>query len=139
MAETQNRNDNNQLTLTEIWKIPMKNNNAGKLLQRRQLHGNSTNTTFKRTRRKRNNECMVCKEGGKLIECHTCTNTCHIICDNTMPTNVRHHAVVWRCQDCVTSGGGTNCRVAKWAKGHRQEHDEKLKDKWNTQHSWVGK
>jgi hypothetical protein len=33
----------------------------------------------------------------------------------------------------------TNCRVAKWADGHRQEHDEKLKDKWSTQHSWVGK
>ena len=33
----------------------------------------------------------------------------------------------------------TNCGVAKWAEGHRQEHDEKLQDKRNTQHSWVGK
>ena len=32
-----------------------------------------------------------------------------------------------------------NCRVYKWAEGHRQEHDETLKDKWNPQHSWVGR
>jgi hypothetical protein len=51
-----------------------------------------------------------------------------------MPTNVRHHAVVWRCQDSVTAEGNTNCRVARWADGYRR-----LKDKWNTQHSWVGK
>ena len=33
----------------------------------------------------------------------------------------------------------TKCRVAKWADGHRQKYDEELKDKWNNQHSWVGK
>ena len=35
--------------------------------------------------------------------------------------------------------GDTKCRVAKWADGHRQTHDKDLKDKWNNQHSWVGK
>ena len=35
--------------------------------------------------------------------------------------------------------GHTNCKVAKWAEGHRQEYDEKLEDVWNTKHSWVGK
>ena len=138
--KTQKKYNNNQLTLTEIWKIPTSNNNKiKKRLQRQTLGGNSTHTTFKRVRRKRNNECMMCKEGGKLIECHTCTSTCHIICDNTMPTNVRHQEVVWRCQNCVNTEGNTECRVAKWADGHRQKHDEKLKDEWNNQHSWVGK
>jgi hypothetical protein len=136
--KTKNK-DNNQPTLTEIWKISMENNNTKQKLQRRKLHGNSTNTTFKRVHSKRNNQCMICKEGWKLIECHTCTNTYHIICDDTMPTNVRHQAVVWRCQDYASTEGNTNCRVAKWADGHRQEHDETLKDIWNTQHSWVGK
>ena len=74
-----------------------------------------------------------------MIECHTRTNTCHIICDDTMPTNVRHQVVVWKCQDCVSTEENTNYRVAKWVDGHRQKHDEKLKDIWNTQHSWVGK
>ena len=82
---------------------------------------------------------MICKEGGKLIECHTCTSTCHIICDNTMPSNVRHQAVVWRCQNCVNAEGNIECRVAKWVDGHRQTYYEDLKDKWNKQHSWVGK
>jgi hypothetical protein len=39
----------------------------------------------------------------------------------------------------VSAEGNANYRVAKWADGHRQEHDKKLKDIWNTQHSWVGK
>ena len=133
-TKTKNK-DSNQPTLTETWKISSGNNNTKQKLQRWKLYGNSTNTTFKRVRRKRNNECMICNEGGKLIECHTCTNTCHIICDDTMLTNVRHHAVVWGCQDCVSVEENTNCRVAKWADGHRQEHDDKLKDIWNNQHS----
>ena len=56
-----------------------------------------------------------------------------------MPTNVRHQAVVWRCQNCVNAEGDTGCRVAKWVVGHRQTYNEDLKDKWNKQHSWVGK
>jgi hypothetical protein len=39
----------------------------------------------------------------------------------------------------VNAEGNTNCRVAKRADGHRQKHDEKLKDKWSTHHRWVGK
>ena len=39
----------------------------------------------------------------------------------------------------MNAEGNTECRVAKWADGHRQKHDEKLKDEWNNQHSWVGK
>ena len=74
-----------------------------------------------------------------MVESHTCTSTCHIMCDETIPTNVRHQATVWRCQECVSKEGATNCRVSKWAKGHRQEYDETLKDKWNTRHSWVGR
>ena len=130
---------NNQPTLMEIWKIARTDKDINKTPQRRKLHGNNTHTTFKRARRKRNNECMMCKQGGKLIECHTCTNTCHIGCDITMPTNVRHQEVVWRCQDCVKAEGHTNCKVAKGVEGHRQEYDGKLEDVWNTKHSWVGK
>ena len=39
----------------------------------------------------------------------------------------------------MNAEGNTKCRVAKWADGHRQKHDEELKDEWNNQHSWVGK
>ena len=39
----------------------------------------------------------------------------------------------------MNAEGNTKYRVAKWADGHRQKHDEDLKDKWNNQHSWVGK
>ena len=54
--------DNNQTTLEETWKIPIKN--MKETIKRKKLHGNSTQTTFKRMRRKRNDECMECKEGG---------------------------------------------------------------------------
>ena len=60
---------------------------------------------------------MICKKGRKPIECHICTNTCHIICDNTMPTNARHQAAVWKCQNYVNAEGNTKRRVAKWADG----------------------
>ena len=42
-------------------------------------------------------------------------------------------------QNCVNAEGDTECRVAKWVDGHRQTYNEDLKDKWNKQHSWVGK
>lgn len=85
------------------------------------------------------NTCHKCKLRGALIECHTCLNSCHIQCTETMPDNVKDQKVVWRCEDCQKKKGPTNCSFSKWVVGLK--HTTAMVDTtvWCTQHQAVGR
>ena len=139
-AGNKKKNDNNQLTLQESWNLPEAStaktrvpNCVGK---KRKAERNTS--PHKRRRGNRKNTCHKCKLRGALIECHTCLNSCHIQCTETMPDNVKDPKVVWRCEDCHEKKGSTNCSFSKWVEGLK--HTTAMVDTaaWSTRHQAVG-
>ena len=99
--------DSKQVTLDEKWNTNPKKKGSAKRTGNRKQRKNKCK--FKRTRGKHDDVCTVCMKGGTLVECHTCVRSCHIECSPSMPLNVTARKVIWRCSECISDMGPTNC------------------------------
>ena len=124
--------DNNQLTLQESWNLPEAS------IKKRKSERNTS--PHKGRRGNRMNTCHKCKIRGALIEHHTCLNSCHIQCTETMQTNVKDpKACGLDMRGLARKKSPTNCSFSKLVEGLTHTTAMVNTEVWSTQHQAAGR